>query len=65
MKNHQIWTRIDELRKAKQWDMPTLAKKSGLSRQSLYNLRRNGSANTETIKAIATALEVGAGYLMG
>lgn len=65
MENHQIWVRIDELMRAKNLDMPTLADKSGLTRQSLYNLKRKGRANTETIRAIAAALDVGAGYLMG
>lgn len=65
MENHQIWQRVDELMRAKNLDMPTLADKSGISRQSLYNLKRKGSANTETIKAIASALDVGPGYLMG
>jgi DNA-binding phage protein len=65
MDNHQIWQRVDELMRAKNIDMPTLADKSGISRQSLYNLKRKGSANTQTIQAIAAALEVGSGYLMG
>lgn len=65
MNNHQIWNQIEELMRAKNIDMPALAEKSGISRQSLYNLKKKGSANTETIKAIAQALGVGPGYLMG
>lgn len=50
---------------AKNIDISKLAAMSGITRQSLYNLKKKGSANTSTIQAIAAALEVGPGYLMG
>jgi transcriptional regulator with XRE-family HTH domain len=64
MKNH-LWETIDQLMRAKNLTILTLAGKAGVTRQTLYNLRRDGKANTETVRRIAAALGVGPGYLMG
>jgi len=50
---------------AQKVNMPQLAEKAKVSRQTLYNLKRKGIGRSETIRAVAEALGVGPGYLTG
>ena len=48
----------------KGYDMPTLADKSGVTRQTLYNVKRSGSCSLGTLDRIAEALGVGRAYFL-
>ena len=59
-----LWKKIAEAMQAKGMDMPALAEKANLTRQTLYNVKKSGTGNLETIRTIANALEVGLSYLV-
>jgi DNA-binding phage protein len=61
----KIWDKVAELMAAQKVNMPQLAEKAKVSRQTLYNLKRKGIGRSETIRAVAEALGVGPGYLTG
>ena len=62
-KNH-IWAKIQDAMQVKGYDMPTLADKSGVTRQTLYNVKRSGSCSLGTLDRIAEALGVGRAYFL-
>jgi phage repressor protein C with HTH and peptisase S24 domain len=53
-----VGDRIRKLRKQRGWNQEELAKRAGLHKQTIYRLELNQNATTETLFAVATALEV-------
>jgi DNA-binding phage protein len=56
-KDGKIWQNISRFMELRGETIATLAEKSTVTRQSIYNIRKYGKANTETLEKIARALK--------
>jgi len=61
-----LWKKIEAAMQVKEiHDITTLAKKTGFSKQTLYNLRAGGNTTLKTLGKIAEVLDVKLTYLLG
>lgn len=56
-KNGKIWKNISKYMELRGESIATLSEKSKVTRQTIYLIKRRGSANTETLEKIAQALQ--------
>lgn len=57
-KNGKIWRNIARYMEIRGETITSLAEKSGVRRQSLHLIKNRGTANTDTLEKIATALKI-------
>jgi len=55
--NKKIWVNISRYLELRGESIATLADKSGITRQAIYLIKKRGTANSNTLSKIATALE--------
>jgi len=53
----KIWINISRYLELRGESIATLADKSGITRQAIYLIKKRGTANSNTLSKIATALE--------
>ena len=61
---NRIWERIERAMKANQYNMPELAIKSKVTRQTLYNVKKTGTCSLKTLDKIAAALGIDRAYFL-
>lgn len=61
--NH-VWAKIQEAMEVRGFNPDALAAKAGVTRQTLYNIKKSGTCNLTTLDKLATALGVGRAYFL-